>query len=696
MDDTISRNEVKPVHLAFNFLGAHKDEEGNFSFNVWAPNAIDVSVVGDFNNWDKSSSKLNLNKNTGIWSVTVKNAEVGHRYKFWVLGKDNVPRYKADPFARKSELQPHDASILVDTVEFSWTDQDFWNVTEFDFSATAINIYELHLASWRKAEDGSYLNYREIALELADYLRDMSYTHVLLLPITEYPKDSSFGFETTGYFSPSSRFGDKQDLQFFVNHLHSFGIRVLMNWLLHGFAKNDFGLQNFDGNYCYEGNHNNYNNIVDLQDSDVIPFDYSKPEVTEFLLSGAYYWISEFHLDGLQINHLSQILYTGNENVNNYNLNVNTVRDDALLFIKTFNEMIHNEFSGVMTITVDASELDKTTDNIAAGGLGFDFKWDFGWMKDTLDYFTTPYEDRKSRHNKLTFSMMYNFHERFILALSHREVIDGYGALIHKMPGDYWRQFASLRLLIIYTLCHPGAKLLFMGGEIAQFIEWDYSQSIQWFLLNYDMHKKYHAFVSEVNKFYLQNKELWEVDTTWSGFTWLNSDDAENSVYSWFRQDKEGNILLCVFNMTPNPVDNYKLPVPRRGAYQILLNSDDFDWGGSDYDTLNGITKTNLHKNNEYFGDALYDWKSEEYFKHSLELRKSGVNGVIFSRDIANKTYEQSLKINLPPLAALVLRFVEDDPSKKALTPWPDPELPYPKGFNPYNKAADEGFELIE
>ena len=423
-------------------------------------------------------------------------------------------------------------------------------------------------------------------------------------------------------------------------------------------------------------------------------FDFSKKEVRAFLLSNAYYWISEYHLDGLKFDNLEKIISENDLKGNYYNHQIDYHSKQAINFVLELNDMLHKEFKGILSIAHNSSNLNNVTNVGKEIGLDFDFKWDFGWLKDTLEYFMTPYDKKSEVHSLITFSMMYNFHERFILPLSHQEVTQGYGSLVSKMPGDYWRQFASLRTLNMYRLCHPGAKLIFMGGEVAQFVEWDVNSSIQWFLLDYAMHKQFLAFIKAANSLYLDSPQMWEDDKTWSGFTWLNNDDDKRSTYSWVRRDLSGNVVICLFNMTPNPVDSFKVAVPKRGAYQVVFNSDDAAWGGSNYSILKNITNTNLHPENYSFGEALYDWKAKPYFETDALVNESGINGVIYSRDIANKNYKQSIKLNLPPLSAVVLRHVADDPNDQPLTPWPDPEMAYPKDFNPFNKAADEGFEL--
>ncbi len=674
-------------------LGSHQHVEDGvtgFRFIVWAPNAKELTVIGDFNSWEKHANPLTLDESTGVWYGFVPDAMAGQAYKYWILGADGVSRYKADPYARATEKRPHNASILTLNEEFTWTDTN-WGKQEIDFATVPINIYEAHIPSWKKHEDGSFYSYREFAEAIGDYLVDMGYTHLELLPLAAYHDDSTYGYQTTSYFAPTPRHGSAEDFKYMINHLHSLGIKVIMDWTPSYFPRNDFALETFDGTNLYE-----YADSGNLERWRSLPFDYRNEKVKAFLLSNAYYWIAEYHLDGIRVNDIDGMLYRNLANHqyanNSYDGQIN---EPALVFLQELSEMVHAQFQGIAVIGEDKSKFQKTTETVENGGLGFDLKWDGGWTLDTLEYFSKDYVDRSNSHNRITFSMMYNFNERYILSLSHEDMSKGNGSLISKMPGDYWRQFASLRLLYMYMISHPGAKLMFMGGDLAQFVEWNYEDSVQWFLLDYDMHNRYHNSVKEINHIYKDTPAFWQLDRSWEGFKWLITDDSKNAAYTWFRRDEEDNIVINIFNMTPEPIRNYKVPVPVRGVYELIYNSDDSRWGGSDYDVLGETKYTRLHKKNETFGEALYGWKPEEYYKGgSDDPRRSGVGGLFYSRDISAKNYEQSIKINLPPLGGMILKLVAKDPSKQAETPWPDPELPYPEGFNPYNKAADEGFKL--
>lgn len=690
--DEINKLDSNRSH---DILGSHKhriDDVDGYRFFLWAPKAQSVSVVGDFNQWNPEAHHLELNEETGIWIVFVENAQAGDCYKYFIKGADGEYRYKADPYARAAELRPHDASILVDDEEFQWTDEEFWNNSEVDYSNVPINIYELHFGSWCRNDDGSFYNYRQIADELGDYILELGYTAVEIMPVMGHFDDVSHGYQITNFFAPTARYGNPEDLKYFVNHMHGLGIRVIFDWVASYFPKNDHGLKYFDGSLLYE--------IADsefIQEGRSLAFNFKKEEIRSFLLSSAYYWISEYHADGIRVNDIDNMIYQNfsNNKVRN-RFNNSQVNQYALDFIKELNSLIDNEFTGIVTIAEDDSNYKKITESLDNGGLGFDFKWDKTWATNTLEYFSTDYDNREDNYNKLNYPMMYNFQERHILALHHILVMPGRKSLISKMPGDYWRQFSSLRLMHLYTIAHPGAKLMFMGGEIAQFVEWDLSSSIQWFLLDYDMHNLFKNYMSTVNHFYKDNKELWEIDRSWDGFTWLITDDSKNSTYSWVRKDKDGNILVCSFNMSPDPKDGFKIPVPRRGAYQVVLNSDNSAWGGSDYDIFKDTRTTNLHPDNHIYGDALYGWEVDDYVNNESisNSNKSEIGDIVYSRDISFKSHKQSIKINLPPLAGIILKFIAKDPSEAPKDAWPDPEHPYPEGFNPFNKAADEGFVL--
>ncbi len=664
---------------AYKCLGAKPstvDGEAGFFFSVWAPNARDVSVVGDFNRWSPGQAPMRKLETTGIWEAFVPGAKEDQCYKFYVVGQDGEGRYKADPFALKSELRPNEASVLYVPEEFSWNDEDYLaKRAKLDRMGSPINIYEVHLPSWRTKEDGSPYTFREIAPILADYVSDMGYTHVELMPIMEYPYDGSWGYQLSGYFSPTRRLGDLDDFNFFINHLHDKNIGVILDWVPAHFPIDEFCLAYFDGSPCFE-----YQDklMAEHQDWGTLVFDYGKAEVRSFLFSSAVYWLEECHADGIRVDAVSSMLYR-NYSRNEYTPNAEggTENFEAISFLQELNTYIHNYYPGVLSFAEESTSWPKVTHNPIEGGLGFDFKWDMGWMHDTLEYFQLDYIYRSYHHNKITFSMLYNFHERFLLSISHDEVVHGKGSLISRMPGDFWRQFASVRIFFAYMMGHPGAKFIFMGSEFGQFIEWRFYEELEWFLLDYDMHHKLHEYVKTLNHMYLDIPAFWEDDKTWEGFQWLNADDQQNSVYSWYRKDKSGRILVFVYNMTPAPVNNYKLPMPRHGQYKLILNSDAAKWGGSDYEVM-------LPRENTLIADAnkeikgLYTWDTEEEIKQDVpNLLPSAEGGNFQSRAIQLKGYNQSMKLNLPPLSCLVFSLEEEFPLNGVT--YFDPEVPLPE-----------------
>lgn len=662
---------------SYRSLGAHPlasvDGEG-YRFATWAPKAQYVSVVGDFNNWDTSAHPMALQEDNGIWLTSVENAKVGMCYKYFIVGADGESRYKADPFAFKTELRPSEASVLYHLEAFSWEDEDFIERRSLlDRNNSPMNVYELHISSWKRKEDGSLYNFREIAPLLAEYVKDMGYTHVELMPITEYPFDGSWGYQVSGYFSPTRRHGDREDFQYFVNYMHKKNIGVLLDWVPAHFPRDAFALAYYDGSPCFEyadsriGEHQEWGTLV---------FDYARSEVRSFLFSSALYWIEECHVDGIRVDAVSAMIYR-NYGRDEYLPNQDGGKEnyEAISFLTELNDYIHDKFPGVLSIAEESTSWPKVTHPSEEGGLAFDMKWDMGWMHDTLEYFSLDYVYRSYHHNKITFSMLYNFHERFLLAISHDEVVHGKKSLISKMPGDFWRQFASLRAFFIYMMGHPGGKLMFMGSEFGQFIEWRFYEELEWFLLDYDMHKKLHNFVRTLNHFYLDIPAFWQDDKSWEGFNWLNADDHQNSVYSWARKDKSGNYLIFIMNMTPTPLDNYKIPAPVHGKYRVLLNSDAKHWGGSDYQI--SIAQGNEHIAEENLDiENLYTWEESTHNEDEDNLDKT--EDIIFSsRKINKKDYPQSIRMNLPPLAAMILQLEEviEDTGES----WPDPEFPYPE-----------------
>ncbi len=576
-------------YMSYNYLGAHpyKESDGSvgFVFRVWAPNALSVSVIGDFNDWNALANQMIKQGGSGIWEAKIPNASQWDRYKYRVVGADSRIYDKGDPYARHFETRPNNASIVYDPNDYVWGDKDYMNRRPDALAARPINIYEMHLGSWRQHPDGNFFTYREIALDLVDYCKKMHYTHIELMPVLEHPLDASWGYQVTGYFAATSRFGTPADFKYMVDILHQSGIAVLLDWVPAHFPKNLEGLVRFDGTPCYEyadpriGEHREWGTYV---------FDYSKNEVISFLVSNAVFWIDEFHIDGLRVDAVSSMLYRdyGRQNYipNKYGGNENL---EAVEFFKKLNATIRKNYPSVMMIAEESTAWPKVSHPVEDGGLGFTHKWNMGWMHDTLDYFSTDSYARGWHHDEFCFSMMYAFAENYILSLSHDEVVHGKYSLINKMPGDVWRKFASLRTLFMYQMSHPGAKLNFMGAEFGQFIEWRFYEQLEWFMLDYESHRLLQDYCSKLNAFYIEHGQLWRDDHSWEGFEWIAADDTVNNVFVYARKSpkKDENDIYVALNMVPQPLEEYKIPVYELGTYKIVLNTDDMAFGGSGYPT---------------------------------------------------------------------------------------------------------------
>ncbi|MBO4638109.1 MAG: 1,4-alpha-glucan branching protein GlgB [Clostridiales bacterium] len=574
--------------MSYNFLGAHPYNENGqtgYVFRVWAPNANSVSVIGDFNDWDAGSTFMSKLGNTGVWEVKIPGAHQWERYKYRVIGADSRIYDKGDPYGRHFETRPNNASILYDPNDYTWGDDEYRKNKKDALAPAPINIYELHLGSWRRHPDGNFFSYRELASDLVDYCKKMNYTHIELMPVLEHPLDASWGYQVTGYYAVTSRFGTPADFKYMVDMLHQAGISVLLDWVPAHFPKNLEGLVRFDGTPCYEysdpriGEHREWGTYV---------FDYSKNEVISFLMSNAIFWIDEFHIDGLRVDAVSSMLYRdyGRQSYipNKYGGNENL---EAIEFFKKLNSTIREHYPSVMMIAEESTAWPKVSHPVEEGGLGFTHKWNMGWMHDTLDYFSTDSYARGWHHDQFCFSMMYAFAENYVLSLSHDEVVHGKYSLIDKMPGDVWRKFASLRTLFLYQMSHPGAKLNFMGAEFGQFIEWRFYEELQWFMLDFESHRLLQEFCSRLNRFYIDHPQLWKDDHTWSGFEWISADDTVNNVFVYARKSPEPkeNDIYVALNMVPQPLEDYKIPVYELGKYRIVMNTDDMAYGGSGYPT---------------------------------------------------------------------------------------------------------------
>ena len=583
---------------AYDFLGAHlvnRNDKNGVVFRVWAPTARSVSVAGDFNNWNNEANYM-YNIGYGVWEVFVEGVKEFCTYKYCIESEYGDRLMKADPYAFHAQTRPGQASVVYDIESYSWNDSEWFNKRkENNISSSPMNIYEIHAGSWRKYPDGNFFNYQKLADELIPYLKEMHYTHVQLMPIMEYPYDGSWGFQTTGYYAPTSRYGTPSDFMAFVDKLHGESIGVILDWVPSNFPTDDFGLARFDGSPLYESN----DPKTSKRDSwGTCLFNYARFEVTSFLVSCAMFWLDKYHIDGLRIGALSSMLYLdygkteGEWEPNKFGGKENL---DAVDFVKRLNTAVHMYHPDVMMFAEENTSWPKLTHKIEDGGLGFDFKWNMGWMNDMLHYMSLNSMWRPFNHDSLTFSFYYAFSEKFLLPISHDEVSHGKGSLIKQMPGKYDEQFAGVRAFITYMYAHPGKKLVFMGTEIGQFDEWNHEEAIQWDLLEFEKHKKLRTFFKELNKFYLDCKPLYELDTVWKGFDWIHHDDYTNSVIAFKRTDKNGDEIVSVCNFQPIRRDEYCIGVPKYGLYDEVFNSDEERFGGSGVVNGNNI-KTEVMK----------------------------------------------------------------------------------------------------
>ncbi len=568
---------------AYRFMGAHEhqvDGVAGVLFAVWAPNAERVSVVGDFNNWDGRRHPMRVFEGKGVWELFIPDLGSGVYYKFEVRSRESdTPFLKADPYGQHFELRPGTASIVCPVPSYEWRDNDWMRQRETaDWQHEPMSVYEVHLNSWQRGVEGEFLDYRELARRLAKYVTDMGFTHIELLPITEHPFDLSWGYQATGYYAPTSRFGKPDDFRYFVDYMHQHNIGVLLDWVPAHFPKDAHGLARFDGTPLYEhadprrGEHLDWSTLI---------FNYSRNEVKNFLLSSALFWLEEYHLDGVRVDAVASMLYLDYSRTewvpNQYGGRENL---EAIDFLRELNTVVHSECPGVLIIAEESTAWPQVTRPTYLGGLGFDLKWNMGWMNDTLRYMAYDPIHRQYHHDMLTFSMLYAFTENFLLPFSHDEVVHGKQSMLNKMPGDEWQRFANLRVLYTYMFTHPGKKLLFMGTEFAQGLEWNSAGVLDWYVLDYPLHEGMQRLVKDLNALYRNTRALYHHEFDWEGFEWIDCNDAQQSLLSYLR--KAGSeFVLVVLNLTPVPRHDYRLGVPAAGAYREIVNSDSSFYGGA-------------------------------------------------------------------------------------------------------------------
>ena len=621
-----SENDV-PLYLfhegsnsnAYEYFGSHRKNKNTVVFRVWAPDAKNVSVTGDFNDWSETENPMKPLKNSGgVWEAEIKNIKPYDMYKYCITAADGRTLMKCDPYGFHMETRPGTATKYYEIDDcYEWHDEKWVegrngkNIYE-----SPVNIYEIHAGSWKQYDDGNFYSYRALADALVPYVKKMGYTHIEFMPLTEYPFDGSWGYQVTGYFAATSRYGEPKDLMYLIDKCHGNGIGVILDWVPAHFPKDANGLYEFDGGPLYEysdprkGEHYGWGTRV---------FDFGKNEVRSFLMSSASFWLKKYHLDGIRIDAVASMLYLDydrkdgewvpNKNGGNENL-------EAVEFLQKLNENIFRDFPYAMMIAEESTSWPMVTKPVFSGGLGFNFKWNMGWMNDILRYFSLDGFFRKYNHDCITFSMFYAFSENFVLPISHDEVVHGKKSLIDKMPGSYDEKFAGVRAFLGYMMAHPGKKLMFMGQEFGQFIEWNYKKGLDWLLLDYPKHRALQNYFKKINEFYKANPAFWQIDYSWEGFSWISSDDKDNSVIAFRRIDEKGKEIIVVCNFTNVERCDYRIGIPKKGAYKIVFNSDDVDFGGEG----------------------------------------KGNKGKLKTESINMHGFEQSISLDLPPMSAIYIK----------------------------------------
>ena len=670
-------------YTSYAFMGSHQVTEKRkkgIRFTTWAPNAINVYVSGDFCNFAiEDEYKMEKITERGIWSIFIEGVEPGTKYKYVIEDKAGNKVFKADPYAVTSEVRPATASIISSKIQYKWNDRSWMTKRKkFKMYDAPINIYEVHLGSWKR--DGEeFKTYRELAGELPKYLSEMRYTHIELMPIMEHPLDASWGYQTTGYYSVTSRYGNVDDFKYLIDCLHKENIGVILDWVPGHFCKDIHGLYKFDGTPTYE-----YKDEWKANNAGwgTYNFDLGKPEVKSFLISNAVYWLHEYHIDGLRVDAVSNILYLdygrqGGEWIpNKYGGNGNL---EAIEFLKELNSAVKKEFPTVMMIAEESTAWPKISQPIQYDGLGFDFKWNMGWMNDTLEYMKEDPLYRKYHHGKMTFSMDYNYSEHFILSISHDEVVHGKGSFLNKMWGDYWNKFAQLRLYIAHMIGHPGKKLMFMGTELAEFIEWRFYEGLEWDLVDkYETHSKIQNYVKTINQFYKDHPALWKYDFNPKGYQWIDARNADESIFTFMRKtDNKKETLIFICNYTPLVYYSHRIGVPYLGEYEVIFDTDSIDFGGSGFIhtqkpvVLKEIAATendnqideeiedcNLEIDRELNKDTDTSKEVEEKLEAEETIKELDVNmdQPLIAEEIPYNDQPYSINIKIPPMAAIVLK----------------------------------------
>lgn len=642
---------------SYEMLGSHKvkiDGVDGWRFAVWAPKAVSVRIVGDFNDWNGYDKMLERIETSGVWYGFFTDIEEGMLYKYAIEAEDGETYYKADPYAVKSELRPGTASVTKDiSNNYKWGDKAWISARGKNSTLTEpMNIYEIHIGSWKIHDDGSFYTYRELADELVPYVKKMGYTHIEIMPITEYPFDGSWGYQVTGFFSATTRYGESEDLKYLIDKCHKNHIGIIMDWVPAHFPRDAHGLRMFDGTPVYEyadprlGEHKDWGTMV---------FDYSKSEVISFLISSAYFWAEQYHIDGIRVDAVSSMLYRdysrndGEWVPNEYGGNGNL---EAVDFLKKLNKIMGTEFPNFMMVAEESTAWPLVTAPPENDGLGFNYKWNMGWMNDTLRYMGMDPYFRKDNHSLLTFMMMYAYSENYILPLSHDEVVHGKGSMLNKMFGEYDEKFAAYRTLLGYYMTMPGKKMLFMGGEFGQMLEWRYDDQLEWNVLEIDKHKRLHQYVKDLNHFYMENKALWELDTSWDGFRWVNEADSENSVLSYIRRGRHAaDNVVVVANFTPVERPIYKIGVPLAGEYEVVFHSSAVKYGGN-----KRITKKVYKTKNMQFSDMMY----------TIEVAIDGNSVMFLKKKPADKAAASKKKTTASKTAKKTTDKTESATAKKA------------------------------